>query len=367
MPFQKKKLTFAFVIEIDKHIEILLLHNECVIIPGFGGFTTHYVPARYDDRDNSFLPPIRTIGFNPQLRINDSLLVQSYVECYDISYPEALKRIETEVNQLKKKLNTEGECDFSDIGKITLNYDGNYEFIPCESGLLTPGLYGLSSFEFPPLSLSLQKEAGKANASPAESGAGSLVKATSIAMSQAAVTDDSDTEEVGEGRNKATNLAFHVLRNVAAACIAVVVMILVSTSLDNNKQTAMRRGGIDTRLLYQVLPQSVSTTPTDMKLSAPKPEKQTKSSKQPKPAVQEAAMPSPYFTLVLASKVSKGNASAFAERLRDKGHHDTQVIVTKNNVKVVYGHFSTENEAYRMANKMRETKDFEDCWVTCIK
>ena len=73
----KKSLIFAIVIEIDKHIEILLLDNECVIIPGFGGFTSHYVSARYDDRDNMFLPPIRIVGFNPQLRINDSLLVQS--------------------------------------------------------------------------------------------------------------------------------------------------------------------------------------------------------------------------------------------------------------------------------------------------
>ena len=59
----------------------------------------HYCEAHYDIRDNSFLPPTRSIGFNPQLKINDSLLAQSYVEAYDISYPEAVRRIEKETDR----------------------------------------------------------------------------------------------------------------------------------------------------------------------------------------------------------------------------------------------------------------------------
>ena len=82
------------MIQLQRHIEILLLENECVIVPDFGGFMTHQVAAHYDEADRSFVPPTRTLGFNPQLRMNDSVLAQSYVEAYDISYPEALRRIE---------------------------------------------------------------------------------------------------------------------------------------------------------------------------------------------------------------------------------------------------------------------------------
>ena len=85
----EKSRNFAVVIQLNRHIEILLLANDCVIVPDFGGFITHNVPARYDESDNLFLPPLRTLGFNPQLRMNDSVLVQSYVEAYDISYPSA--------------------------------------------------------------------------------------------------------------------------------------------------------------------------------------------------------------------------------------------------------------------------------------
>ena len=89
------------MIELERHIEILLLTNDCVIIPAFGGFMAHYTVARFDERDFSFLPPTRTVGFNPLLKINDSLLAQSYVEAYDISYPEALCRID-----LRERVNT---------------------------------------------------------------------------------------------------------------------------------------------------------------------------------------------------------------------------------------------------------------------
>ena len=38
------------MIELARHIEILLLENDCVIIPDFGGFIAHYQPARSEER-----------------------------------------------------------------------------------------------------------------------------------------------------------------------------------------------------------------------------------------------------------------------------------------------------------------------------
>ena len=143
--------TFALVIELARHIEILLLSNDCVIVPGLGGFVAHHVDASYDESEQLFLPPLRSIGFNAKLKINDSLLAQSYVEAYDISYPDALIRIEEEVKELNQHLNTEGYYDLNGIGTLELNEEGSYVFKPCEAGILTPELYGLSSFEMKPL------------------------------------------------------------------------------------------------------------------------------------------------------------------------------------------------------------------------
>ena len=112
---------------------------------------THHVEAHYDEHDHMFIPPMRTLGFNPMLKMNDSLLVQSYVEAYDLSYPEALRRIESEVSELKQTLEVEGFYELCDIGILSRNEDGKLIFEPCEAGLLTPELYGLSSFEMPQL------------------------------------------------------------------------------------------------------------------------------------------------------------------------------------------------------------------------
>ena len=47
----KKSRTFAHVIELERHIEILLLSNDCVIVPDFGGFMAHHVDAHYDKQE----------------------------------------------------------------------------------------------------------------------------------------------------------------------------------------------------------------------------------------------------------------------------------------------------------------------------
>ena len=68
------------MIELARHIEILLLENDCVIVPELGGFIAHYQPAYYAESDNIYFPPMRTIGFNPQLTMNDGLLVP-FTDC----------------------------------------------------------------------------------------------------------------------------------------------------------------------------------------------------------------------------------------------------------------------------------------------
>lgn len=43
--------------------------------------------------------------------MNDSLLALSYVEAYDISYPEALNRIADEVTEMRQTLENSGKFE----------------------------------------------------------------------------------------------------------------------------------------------------------------------------------------------------------------------------------------------------------------
>ena len=88
------------MIELAQHIEALLLENDCVIVPNFGGFVAHYAPATYVKEENLFLPPTRIIGFNSQLKLNDGVLVQSYMSAHDTSFADATRMVEKEVDAL---------------------------------------------------------------------------------------------------------------------------------------------------------------------------------------------------------------------------------------------------------------------------
>ena len=74
-----------------------------VIIPAFGGFMAHYTVARFDERDFSFFRQHELSALIPFFKSTISL-AQSYAEAYDISYPEALCRIEQETEEMKQYL-----------------------------------------------------------------------------------------------------------------------------------------------------------------------------------------------------------------------------------------------------------------------
>ena len=147
-----KTPNFVLMIELAQHIEVLLLENDCVIVPGFGGFVAYYTPAMRVE-GNTFLPPTRTIGFNPQLKLNDGLLVQSYMAVYDTNFSDATKIVEEQVAELIAVLHKEGKVDLANVGELRYTIHGAYEFIPYENRITTPYLYGLDSFEMKELAV----------------------------------------------------------------------------------------------------------------------------------------------------------------------------------------------------------------------
>ena len=358
----RKNATFALVIELHRHIEILLLDNDCVIIPDFGGLMAHHVESAYDDRDGVFLPPLRTLGFNRQLRLNDSLLAQSYVEAYDISYPEAVARIAEEVEELKQHLKNEGRYELNDLGVLFYGDDDNYTFEPCEAGILTPELYGLNSLEMRPY---IQCETTESEEMPA------LQKSLRPAGKEIAEVQDTPSTEVAEAQTK-EHLVIPVswLRNAVAACIAVLVLFLFPSVVTDGGNGNMRQSMVDTGLLMHVLPkemvlghESVSNIRIDHKAKV-RPQGKTVATKA---VVQATDSSRSFFCLVLASKITRRNAQLFAQSLQDKGHREAEVLFRGKSVKVIYGHYATKHEADSAFLRLRSDEDLKDCWVMHVR
>lgn len=341
------------MIELDRHIEILLLSNDCVIVPGLGGFMAHYVDARYDETDHSFLPPLRSIGFNPKLTLNDSLLAQSYVEAYDISYPEAVTRIDDEVRELKQHLEHSGNYDFNDLGELRLNADGNLEFEPCEAGILTPELYGLADFEMK--SLADLKKAREVPTMKVSTAPVMPLQAQSTPLQGEQVSSEDDEEP------KTISVRVSWVRNLAVACLAILAFFLFPSPLHNDSISPMQ-SSIDTHLLMRILPKNVTKGEASVKKAVEKASLQSapKAAEQPKTVVKKDE---PAYTLVLASRITKRNANAYVEQLHRQGYEEAQVYVGRHDVKVVFGSYTTKSDALDKLNQLNDNKQFTGAWI----
>lgn len=361
------------MIELERHIEILLLNNDCVIVPNLGGFVAHHREARYDGNDQLFLPPLRTIGFNPKLHLNDSLLAQSYIEAYDISYPDAMNRIEGEVNELKQTLENEGYYELNDIGTLSLNEDGHYEFMPCEAGILTPSLYGLSSFDMTCVTPS--EDAATESATIINMVSEEKSKPTE--ENNAAVAVALKEEEADEKQPRTITIRVSTLRNVAAIAAAVLVLFLVTTPLGRDAQAGFSLNDFKKSWFYQIMPKEKTTATTDVKLQPEQSAKAEVKTKAPavmpeqtavkEQVIQEEQAPQHYWSIVLASKVSMKNAKAFVEQLTSDGFSLAEVLVQKSGNRVIYGKYTTENEAYAQLGELRHNEQFREAWVYEVK
>ena len=335
----EKSRTFALVIELDRHIEILLLSNDCVIVPDLGGFMAHYIEARYDAEEGTFLPPLRTLGFNPQLTMNDSLLVQSYIEAYDISYPEALRRIEAEVAEVRQHLDTKGEFELNDIGTLRLNEEGHLTFEPCEAGILTPALYGLSSFEMDPIS------------------------------KQERETQEITLDTVPENESAIT-IKMSWLRNIAAVTAAVVAFLMIGAPISNSDPTDIQQSAFipintshvthhsDEAVALDTTAQQLTTDAIVAPVEAP--------AAQEEAVIAEEVPAGPTYCIVLASQVSRKNATNFVNLLNEQGFSDARLMEGKF-LRVVYGSYSSDGEAQQDLKDLRsQSPHFKEAWVMKI-
>jgi hypothetical protein len=304
----------------------------------------HHVDARFDEADGTFLPPLRTLGFNPRLTMNDSLLVQSYIEAFDISYPEALRRIEAEVEELRQHLESEDCYELNGLGTLRLNNDGNLEFEPCEAGILTPDFYGLSTFELMPLAT----EEPKATESNEE-------------------TLD-ETELTEEPADSAITIKMSWLRNAVAVAAAVLAFFMISTPISNNNATLDVQQSAFFKLPQHHASQdddalNPSTSATD---STTCQEESIKASED----IVEETIATPTYTIVMASQVTQRNAEIFIAQLNKAEYTKARLQTSSktNMLRVVYGTYNSQEEAIDSLRSLRkQSKQFSDAWVLEVK
>ena len=380
------------MIELSRHIESLLLDNDCVIVPGLGGFIAHYQSAYYVEEERIFLPPTRKVGFNPQLTMNDGLLAQSYMQMYHMDYSDAMNRISENVHLLKDALYKGETVELHGIGALHYNIYDEFEFQSTESGLLSPSLYGLDAFSMPLLS----------NEMPLEE-------------------HEEETKFVIQPVNPKKEISLNPakwLGNAVAVAVAIILFFVVSVPVENTYVDKGSYASLGTDCLFDAirsqsmvtsLPESMEeqhiSTNKDLKPKVVKvekvapaavvepvkvkehvsetkpaekvsqPEKSVKVQKEkvvapkaePKPAANKVAVKKNKYHIIVASLTTSADAQGMLKKYNQQGYHGASVIGGNGRFRIALCSFSDKAEAYRKLNDLKKEETFKNAWMLSSK
>lgn len=381
------------MIELAQHIEVLLLENDCVIVPGLGGFVAHYTPAMRVAEENVFLPPTRIIGFNPQLKMNDGLLVQSYMAVYDTDFSDATRIVEKEVAHIFTALHEEGKVDLPNIGELRYSIHGTYDFAPYDHKITTPYLYGLDSFEMQELAElkktymektirysvpvvpedKKQKFEFKFNRSYL-SNAVAMIAVVALFFFLSTPIENTEVVE-GNYAQLLPNELFEMIEKESLA----INPIVVSRKADTPKASAQKNTGQKAK--KKVVPVAVREVKVGQAnaqnapvVSQPKQQAAevssstsvtTKSEVQKTTAgtVAPSLVSAQKYHVIIASVGTEKDAEAMAKQLIEKGYPHAKAIVGDGKMRVSIESCGTETEAYQALNRVRQNETYKNAWV----
>lgn len=374
------------MIELAQHIEALLLENDCVIVPGLGGFVAHYASATRVKEENIFLPPTRIIGFNPQLKMNDGLLVQSYMSVYGTNFSDATKMVERKVDELIATLHEDGKVDLPNVGEVRYTIHNTFDFAPYDNKITTPYLYGLDAFEMQELS-ALEKPLTENVAAYSVPAAIKKEKRTfSIKFNRAYLTNAAavvaaivlsfffstpieNTEVVEE--NYAKLLPDELFEKIEKQSLAITPIIVKQNT--PTRKSANKQKGTQKKVVAPVAVREVKVGKTPAVSTEAQAKTETskavvtsetpKQNVQPVAAKQSVATPKRPYHIIIASVGTEQDAEAMAAQLIAKGFSTAKAIVGDGKMRVSIESCGTEVEAYQALARIRQNEMYKNAWV----
>ena len=356
------------MLNVEKYIEKLLLKHDCVIIPGLGGFVSHYESPYLESENALFYPPTRTIGFNAQLDMNDGLLVSAYMQAYDTNFPEASRMVQHEVDRIKEALHKSGSYTFDNLGLLEQESDNRLLFTPQnDGGIASPDLYGLDAFKVEPYLEPHKEDEVKEN----------VLQSVERSMK--------------ENKEKKVHTSHYIIRInksithcAAAALLAFIFYFFMTVPTANSLQREACTLSISNGALYDfpvqdiqqenktvdIKPVKTETTKKEKNITVQPVQKKTVekvSTLSSIPAQASAEKEQLYYTIVLASSISKANAQNYIHELHQQKYDLAQIYVNKKMVRIVYSKYPSQEEAQKVLNRLHDRDGFQDAWILQVK
>ena len=315
--------------EVALHIEFLLHTNDCIIVPGLGGFVVNKTEVEKNGLWGLNAPTFELL-FNNKLTYNDGLLAESLMRTNNVSYDIAIKQIECACEELKNKLQKSEEVVWDNLGVFKIDKENNTVFLP-NKDYVRPQFFGLSNARFKPVALSLS-------------------------------TTDNDENAISL---KA------VMRYVSTAIAAAVVLFFVVLSFNNSTHNSQYAEIVSKPLIFG---SGTTSKAKVIKETQTKTQTKTVEVNNNLPATTTtnnfaAQSPSPslsnkkYHIIVGVYEV-RDIAEKRLARLKSEGFNSASIIERQRRLDVYSTSFSNRDEAQTFLLKFKEDNpQYKDAWI----
>ena len=383
------------MIELTKHIEILLLENDCVIVPELGGFIAHYQSAYYEETEGIFLPPVRTIGFNPQLTMNDGLLTQSYMQAYHTDFPDASRKIAKTVNKIKNTLYNEGIINMQGIGDLYYTIHKTYEFHPAPNGILSPSLYALESFSISPLAAKTEEKPfiPAEESQPFEWEDTPKTKrlvphwlSNTVAIAVAvilffilSVPVENTYIDKGNYASLGTDCLFDAIRSQSMATaltaseepqkkkeiapITVKVEKVVPAPVENKIVEEVETPAPETAKKPEIVKKEITTLKTETAPKVETPKAETAKKQEKKVSTTKRAK----YHIIVSSLTNASDAQQFIKKFKQQGYNEVSVVEGNGRFRISLYSFAERSSAQEKLNELKKNDSFKEAWMFTSK
>lgn len=139
---------YLFRLDLAQYIRELILLNECVILPGFGGFETQYEAAQYDKANKRMLPPTKKVVFREDYVKGGGILEDHLCRHLKIQNEQAAQYITEYIQELTKRINSNREVIINGVGLFTKGLGNNLTFTPFDKENYLAESFGLEALPF---------------------------------------------------------------------------------------------------------------------------------------------------------------------------------------------------------------------------
>ena len=368
--------------KIGTYISELLFEHETVLLPGFGEFSTKYIPARFIPEEKKIESPKKVITFNADRKEGDTPLVAHIAGKELMELHKVKEYLDNFVREIRDTLSSGQKVQLERVGIFNHDADGNLAFEPDQGINYLADAAGLGTISEPPrvavapeVPPAEEPEPTPPAVSPKEPPVEEIKQETAPEPVEA--TPEAPKEEPGEAAPVYTAAAATArpdlpksIKWLAWVIIPFLVILIILVFNWRFIFGGKSESPAPVAQTEQAAPAAQTPAAPETETTEPATTQETVAQETPaaRPqAAQTPAQPTPgqktYFIVVGAFQ-EEAQANSLVNELREKGASQAQIFMTTNTGyhRVCYAFYSDLSEAEAMLPRVQQEVN-PNAWI----